>query len=327
MPQQEKYVPDNGVAVFSPYGYQRLQSQANGSFYFYSDICDDVLINNKWMIDYIWESGDYFYIAGNTVYRKGFDGVEKASLVLDGPVSVAAVQPLVPLEANQVSSDEVATGCWISDAIGRRLVRTDSNLTEIKEIINMGLPSILIGCPDGGCYIFDDGHETIYKVTANAKIEGRIAYSDIYINNSSEILSADSDIANCLWVVHGYSVKKITLKNGRLSYTFEKQMITSLSLGSGYVSDLSVEKSITRDSVYVTGCYIGGSWIAKLNLNGSVAAYNPYLSGICPTIVKASQWGYSDCIYLVSEDSDYLPDECEISSSSSSLDNSSSSSS
>jgi len=318
MQQKQLYVPENGVAVFSPLGYQRLQSASNGAFYYISGVETDILINNKWEIDYVWENGDFYYTDGETVYKKKYNGTDVASLDLSSPLSVAVRQSIVPLPNNIENHPGSDIGCWIVDDGTKKLIQTDANLTSVKEITNLDNPVIVSASPDGGCYFFDDAKQYVYKVSSSVVVEAFISYADIGIANSLDVRSLDTDIESSLWFVAGTNVKKIQYSNGGLSVTVSVNIINALGLGHGYITDLSVEKSTVRDNVYAVGCYGTGSWIAKLNLSGGIVGNNNFLSADCPFLVQASQWGYSDAVYMISEDPSYMPAECESSSSESS---------
>ena len=316
MPYNESYTPSNGNLVFSPSGYQRIKSTSNGYFYYTSEVKTDILTNSRWKSGSCWETGDFYYIEGSMVYKRSYDGTLLSSATFSTPVSLVVVQNEYPMPNDNLSFSGVDNGCWIVDLSAKKLIRTDSLLVVTDSIINLFEPSYVVATPDGGCYLFEDSQNWIIKVSSNADVEAYIAYNSISISGSSEVRAAESDGSNGLWVVTDNLVNKIAFEDGGLSLEISIDILTEIGLSSGYIKDISVEQSTVRSAVYVAGCYNTGSWIAKLALDGSVTSSNVLLSASCPSLVQTSQWGYSDALYIVSEEDEaFIPDECFSSSS------------
>ena len=320
----ETYAPSTGNITFSPQGYQYLSSISNSSFYYASDIKTDLTIDNKFKMDSCWETGDIYYIQGSSVYKRTFNGTILYSLVLDSPISLATIQPTIPVANNIQTFSLTDNGCWISDNSSNKLFKTDSVLNVVSTIINFSDPALIVASSDGGCYIFDNGTNRIMKISASASVESFLPYSSIAISHSNNVRGADTDIENNLWVISNNIIYKITYSDGGLISNQQINPLSDLLFSSGYVSDVSVEKSTSRDAVYIVGCAPYTSWIAKYNLATTLVASNKLLSATYPRLAKTSQYGPSDVVYVVSEEEEvYVPNACEGFSSSSSSSSSS----
>lgn len=312
MPYETDYIPDQGNAIYSASGYQRITSLSYGVLNYSSKINTDISIYSKWHMSDCWETGDLYYINGATVYKIKYDGTVLSSLALTNPVSLATIQSNVPMPID-TENFGVDNGCWIVDSSTKKLILTDSDLVLVNEITNFEDPSYVISSPDGGCYVFDDGREWLLKVASDASVDSFILYSDLPFSVSSDVDGADTDINNGLWFTVNGVLYQIAYDNGaiELNALIATDIATKTGASVVCVGDISVEKFSTGSEVYVCGCSDVGSWVAKFDLNGKISDYGNYGDGDYFSLIQVSQWGGSNSLYIVSE-SENIPNECII---------------
>ncbi len=315
MIKKQIYIPEKGEQIFNPYGRQFSQSSSNGDFYYTSPVQTDITVNNKFEYDDCWSTGDFYHIKNNKVYKRKYNGELLSQITLSNPVSLSVIQSEYPMTDNQNKTD---SGVWISDSNEQKLIKTDSNLNIVLELDSLSIPSYVVATVDGGCYLFDDGDKKVIKIDSDGNIEDDIDCTSMGIIDSFDVNAIDTDSENGLWILITGLVRKIKYSNGVLSIGASNSILSNLGI-SGSILDINVEKSDIRDYVYAVGCHTYASWIAKLDLKGEILASNINLTGSCPSLIRASQWGNSKGIYIVSEEDEALiPIECMSSSSSSS---------
>ncbi|MFA7219277.1 MAG: hypothetical protein WC119_02075 [Synergistaceae bacterium] len=318
-PLEKSYSPDIGHAAFSPVGYQKLRGSPSKPFYYVSGI-NDLAFSNRWRYSDVWSNGNFYYTTSKKLIKSSYSGDILFSKSFSSPTSVSAIQYAVPManDINYIFS--IDRGCWMTDSGSKKLFRLDSNLNTIDEITSLSKPTVVIACPDTGCYVFDDNLKIIIKVSGSASVENYVPYSSLNIIHSEDVESADVDIENNLWILENDVIRKLKYLNGSLTSGLNISLLDEISaISGGRVLDINIEKSATRNYVYAVGCYGGGGWIAKIKLDGSIFASNTSLSSKCASVVRVSQWSNSNGVYLTSEEErQYIPVECQSSSSSSS---------
>jgi hypothetical protein len=277
--------------------------------------------SNKHKIDMSWSTNNIYQINEDIIYKKNFKGEIINSINAENAVSLSIVQSQIPITTENYENEDYIFVLF-PDKVQK--YSSDLQLTEISLDISNG--KILKSTKDGGCYIFDDDLQVLIKASENLNVEDYIPYSSLSISDSGGINGIDYDKENNLWFSHLYFLKKIKYNNGSISVDKNIHLFSAMSLYRGSIIDLKIDKSSFGDKIFVCGCYEGGSWVVKLNTNGSINTLNKNLTGRCASIIQIPQGGYSNKIFLISEENEkYIPDECVSSSSSSSIDSSSSS--
>ena len=318
-----EYLADNGIAAFSYQGYQKFNSISEGKFYYASPLHTDITAINKWTIDSCWETGDLFYINGNTVYKTKYDGTLIASLVLTNPVSISVIQPTFNVLSVEYGTD---LGCWIVDETDKLLIKTDTNLNIVKTVINLSNPVRVVTSSDRGCFVLDDTLQWIMKFNSSMEMESFIDYSSVGSVSVNDFISLESTIDSGLCILSKNTVYVIKCINGGIGVSNVFTPIDYLSLVGG-VSDIGLQK--VNNILYAVGCSTIGSWIAAFNISSTISLVESGLfsSGFAKT-VEVSQYSNAEDVYVViEEDLSLLPPECETSSSSESSSSNSSSSS
>jgi hypothetical protein len=307
MINKHKYTPEDGGIVFSSEGCQYFNSIANQDFYYLSDIKRNIKIKNKFHFSECWETGDFYHIYNNIVYKRKHNGEILYQISLNNPVAISAIQYEYPIKNKIDEFRGIDKGCWIADKELKKIFKTDENLNILHEI-TINNPLYIIASVDNGCYVFDTIDEIIYKISNNGIIQSSLSFDIAFnnqINNEYEIIAIDVDIFNNLWIGTNDKITKINFNN-ILSLGGIYEILSMLNI-NGIITDFNIEKSLNNNFCYVCGSYNlnNMSWIAKMTLNGSIISSNLQLNVISPVKMNVSQWNESNEIYILSELIDY----------------------
>lgn len=326
----KNYVPEEGAMIFSDGGYQRVTSVYNNGFNYRSRIETDIIPSDKHLVDSCWETGNLYYFENNIIHKNKYNGDSIATLSMSNVVSLAVSQALLPM-SRSLSTFREDNGCWVVRQYDKQLVKLDSELNASSTLINLSDPTLVISSDlDGGCYLFDDGQQWVMKINKDGEIQSYISYVSIdsSLTNSTMVKRASVDGSGNLWILIDLYIIKITLSDVSMIKTLVLNPLQVLSLSpfSSIVSDFDIDRS--SSTIYVVGGCKNKAWLVKYNFNGIVSTYARNINMEYPVSIKVTQYDGSKGIYVITEsDPQYLPIECETSSSSSSSEGYSSTSS
>lgn len=317
------YIPSEGIMVFSDTEYQRVTSVYSGGFNYRSRTDSDIIPFNKHNVDSCWETGNIYYTQNNNVYKVKYDGELIASMETCNATSIAVSQALLPMETDpdQFREDE---GCWIVENLRKQLIKTDNQLNVVSTITNLSSPMLVISSDyDGGCYLFDDGLQWIIKIDSSSQVVTYMPYSSVSPSfvSATQVKRAIVDHTGNLWILMGILVYKVILSNGRLylSATLNPLQRIGLNPLSSTVNDFDIDRNPSSPSIYIVGGCSYRAWITNYSLNTSLLGFKASMDIAYPVAVKVTQYAGSTGIYIITEsDSQYLPVECESSTSSTS---------
>lgn len=302
--QKITHNPTEGHLIIASNGYQQVTSFANSNFNFQSEINENILVENKFMIDSAWETGNVIYIDNGDLKKTSYDGTLLAtnSLSTAETLSISQKRILIPEDISQLSDEN---GCFVIDSTvgGGTLYFADKDLNIIKT--KTGLTSIkrVVSCDfDGGCFIFrDDGN--IYKLNSNLDVTGSGSYASIIptVSSASEISSMFSDSLGNLWILYANSIVKvkttISTPINVLSADINIFPQTDLGYPSSLIKDMDI--SLADNEIYIIGDNDNKGFIVKYSSEGDVLDINTGLD-IPPMSIKVPKVS-GNSFYILSD--------------------------
>lgn len=304
--------------IASPSGYQQFSSFMNRDFNFLSEVKTNILVDNRFMIDYSWTSENIYYANGNFLYKTDSVGNQLASYDFQNGIKCISVSQNFPPYPYSNIQDEY--GCFVIDAY-EQLYFLDKNLNVINQITLPPMSNKLIATINGtGCFIFSDSLMSILKIDSGLSITSITNYSIFtpYLYFSGLINNMATDSSGSLYTLFdNFLTKLYDNQSTSLINEFSINLLGDL----GYTDIDSIANDFDIDprsnEIYVTGGCSNKSWISKYNNSGLIIDTNTFMNLDSPVRIKTTKLYDGKSLYILS-DSSYIPTCCIDYSSSSS---------